>query len=238
MNYERLQGILTGGAAGRSDSISGLDPAFAAIIDRMIAEAPPEIARSLRITSAYRSPELQAQLFRDAVNKYGSEAAARKWVAPPGRSNHGRGTAIDWTYASDAARDWVHANADRYGAAFPMAHEPWHMEPKGARGGSSGGAVASAPTGTTINSTPNPVPPMIMNLTGGSGAPAAPASPLASIIGALGGGKQPDPGLTQVAPSSIGAEAGSQEAAQASLLMQTLMSDRRKRYGLSLNGIT
>lgn len=85
-------------------------------------------------------------------------------------------------------------------------------------------------TGTTLTSTPAP------------GSPATPSgpdwesilgdkdSPLASIGKALGGGGGGDPNLTQITPSSIGAETGSPVAAQAAQLMMQLMSDRRKRY--------
>jgi D-alanyl-D-alanine carboxypeptidase len=79
----------------------------------------------LSITSGYRSADYQAKLYADAVKKYGSEAAARKWVAPPGKSNHGRGTAAD--IGGDLA--WAHANAAKYGLHFPMSWENWHIEP-------------------------------------------------------------------------------------------------------------
>src|SRR5690606_28212272 len=33
------------------------------------------------------------------------------------------------------AREWAHANAPNYGLAFPLGHEPWHVELAGARSG-------------------------------------------------------------------------------------------------------
>lgn len=83
----------------------------------------------LSITSGYRSPERQAELFAAAVKKYGSEAAARKWVAPPGKSRHGMGIAAD--LGGDLA--WAHKNAQRFGLYFPMSWENWHIEPLGSR---------------------------------------------------------------------------------------------------------
>lgn len=58
-----------------------------------------KFGRQLTVTSAYRSTEKQARLFAEAVQKYGSEAAARKKVAPPGSSKHEGGTALDITWS-------------------------------------------------------------------------------------------------------------------------------------------
>lgn len=57
-----------------------------------------KFGRQLTVISAYRSTEKQARLFAEAVQKYGSEAAARKKVAPPGSSKHEGGTALDITW--------------------------------------------------------------------------------------------------------------------------------------------
>ena len=130
------------GGAQRPDSFTGMDPAFAAALAQMFQNAPPEIARALQVTSGYRSPDRQAALFADAVKKYGSEAAARKWVAPPGKSKHNHGHAADLKFTDDSARKWAHANAAQYGLAFPLSNEDWHVEMAGARGGH---APASAP---------------------------------------------------------------------------------------------
>jgi hypothetical protein len=58
-----------------------------------------KFGKQLTVTSAYRSTEKQARLFAEAVQKYGSEAAARKKVAPPGSSKHEGGTALDISWA-------------------------------------------------------------------------------------------------------------------------------------------
>jgi hypothetical protein len=123
------------GGATRPDSISGMNPAFSGALGALFAAAPSEIQAQLRVSSGYRSEQRQAELWRDAVAKYGSEAAARKWVAPPGRSQHNHGNAADLRYLSPAAQEWVRANAGAYGLAFPMSHEPWHIELSGARDG-------------------------------------------------------------------------------------------------------
>lgn len=122
----------TGGAASRPDSFTGLSDPFSQALQEMLQAAPPEV--KIGITSAYRSPELQAKLWEDALAKYGSPAEARKWVAPPGNSQHNHGNAGDLQFTTPAAREWAHANAANYGLAFPLSNEPWHIELGTARG--------------------------------------------------------------------------------------------------------
>ncbi|WP_421930035.1 D-alanyl-D-alanine carboxypeptidase family protein [Nitratireductor rhodophyticola] len=121
--------------------VDGLDENFATNLAALIQDAPPGIREGLGIYSGYRSVDHQRQLWENALKKYGSASAARKWVAPPGRSNHNHGQAVDLSYngqslarAPKDVRDWVHANARNYGMYFPMEHEPWHIEPMGTRG--------------------------------------------------------------------------------------------------------
>ena len=90
--------------------------------------AASDAGYNIGIYSGYRSPEHQGRLYNDALEKYGSPEAARKWVAPPGKSMHNFGLAADLSYGSDAARAWAHENAPSFGLAFRMAHEPWHIE--------------------------------------------------------------------------------------------------------------
>jgi hypothetical protein len=122
-------------------SVDNLDDSFATNLAAMMQDAPPEIRKGLGIYSGYRSPQRQAELFAGAVKKYGSAAAARRWVAPPGHSQHNAGRAVDLSYdgqslshAPQDVVDWVHDNAGKYGLYFPMKHEPWHIEPMGTRG--------------------------------------------------------------------------------------------------------
>lgn len=125
--------------AGREDkkdtAISGLEAEFADRLYDLLLNLPPELAGKVTIKSAYRDVQHQQELWDAAVKKYGSPEAARKWVAPPGKSNHGGGLAVDLSYATNGARKWVHENAARFGLNFPMAHENWHIEPIGVRSG-------------------------------------------------------------------------------------------------------
>jgi LAS superfamily LD-carboxypeptidase LdcB len=96
--------------------------------------------RRLRLLSGYRSSARQAVLFQRAVEQYGSEAAARRWVAPPGSSAHQSGRAVDLDIDGGSlsssrveamraapAWAWLRANASAYGF-YPYANEPWHWE--------------------------------------------------------------------------------------------------------------
>lgn len=119
-----------GDAASRSGASpdARVNPELKSRFDRMIAEAPEEIRRAISITSGYRSPERQKQPFEEAVRKYGSEQEARKYVAPPGRSQHNSGEALDLRFDTPEATAYIHKNASRYGLHFPMPWEPWHIE--------------------------------------------------------------------------------------------------------------
>jgi hypothetical protein len=127
------------GGATRSDSFSGLNGGFADSLAAMIESMPAEVREGFSIKSGYRSEEKQSELWAAALKKYGSADAARKWVAPPGRSQHNHGNAVDLGYGSSEARRWVHENAGRFGLTFPLGNEPWHIEAAGARGGGGGG---------------------------------------------------------------------------------------------------
>ncbi|BBF92839.1 M15 family metallopeptidase [Blastochloris tepida] len=111
----------------------------------------------------YGFGEVDRAAWRADVAALGPEAAGAKWgdrlrsagltkmVALPGRSHHQSGQAVDLTWngqrldaAPQQVRDWVRDNADRFGLALPVAGEPWHIEPKGARGGTSVSGTATA----------------------------------------------------------------------------------------------
>eukprot|EP00913_Durusdinium_trenchii_P021275 g19988.t1 len=139
-------GVSTGGGSGKTDltqylaggkdarHITGMSSSFEGKLTAMFAALPKELAGQIKINSGYRSEERQQQLWNDALRKYGSVAEARKWVAPPGKSQHNAGNAADLGYGSDAARQWAHANASKFGLSFPLSNEAWHIEDADARG--------------------------------------------------------------------------------------------------------
>lgn len=115
---------------GKPEShIIGMSPELKTGLAAMLKDAP----EGIEISSGHRSTERQKEIFAAAVKKYGSVEAARKWAAPPGNSFHETGHAADLHFATPAARDWVHANAKKYGLNFPLSNEPWHIEPMGVR---------------------------------------------------------------------------------------------------------
>lgn len=168
----------SGGAAARPDSFTGMADPFQQALARMLQDAPAEV--KIGITSGYRSPEVQQRLWEEALAKYGSEAEARKWVAPPGKSQHNHGNAADLKYLSPAAQEWVHANAEKYGLAFPLNNEAWHVELAGARDGHPQPAQS-------------PVQPAGNALGGGNALSAAGLPPSNSLAAAAGLATRPAP---------------------------------------------
>lgn len=126
-------------------SLEGLAPGFSSALQRLIAAAPGRIT----ISSGYRSPERQQQLWDQALAKYGDPEVADNWVARPGKSNHNHGIAADLSFENDEVRSWVHANAGKFGLHFPMGHEPWHIEP--VDGGDSAGHTTGGKGGEDMD---------------------------------------------------------------------------------------
>ncbi|MBD9555664.1 D-alanyl-D-alanine carboxypeptidase family protein [Ensifer sp. ENS03] len=126
-----LSNMLASGKA--KDHVEGLADAFGQKLAKMLASMPDDLKGSVTINSGYRSVQRQEELWLQALQKYGSPEAARKWVAPPGNSQHNKGNAADLGYGSDRAREWVHQNAGNFGLTFPLSNENWHVEDADAR---------------------------------------------------------------------------------------------------------
>lgn len=134
------QFLLTHLTPGHSrEHITNMKAPLANGLTQLLQSAPPEIAKGLNIFSGTRTEERQRELWNAELKKQkGNVAAARKNVAPPGHSQHEHGNAADLEWngqrldkAPKAVRDWVHANAPKFGLGFRMAHEPWHIEATG-----------------------------------------------------------------------------------------------------------
>ncbi|NLS04618.1 hypothetical protein HGP14_14765 [Rhizobium sp. P32RR-XVIII] len=134
-----LDGFLSNGKSNAS--VEGMASAFAKKLATMFASMPDELRGQISITSGFRDIQRQQQLWAEALEKYGSPEAARKWVAPPGKSQHNSGNAADLGFASDAVRQWVHANASSFGLQFPLNNENWHIEDADARRSADSAAV-------------------------------------------------------------------------------------------------
>lgn len=91
------------------------------------------------IVSGLRDQKRQKELYEKALVKYGSAAEARKWVAPPGKSAHETGCAVDmWLgfacgkennekIKATPAYEWLKKNANDHGFN-PYPLEGWHWE--------------------------------------------------------------------------------------------------------------
>lgn len=119
------------GGATRSDAIDNLDASFATNLAAMMEDAPPGIREGLGLTSAYRSPDVQAGIITSRMGRYGfspedvqawnadvasmgPEAAGQKWatqfsssglradVGLPGGSMHQQGQAVDLAWNGGA----------------------------------------------------------------------------------------------------------------------------------------
>jgi Flp pilus assembly protein TadG len=110
-------------------AIDGLHPSLEGAVRRLIRAA----AGSLRIVSGYRSTARQAELWEQALARYGSAEAADDWVAPPGTSMHERGLAVDLAGDLELASELIR----RLGLPLhrPLPNEPWHFELLGSRAG-------------------------------------------------------------------------------------------------------
>lgn len=134
---------LTPGKA--SSHVDNLSDEFSSRLAAMIQAAP----ESVKIFSGARSIEHQKRLHDEAIRKYGRDDLPGHQVAKPGKSQHNFGNAADLEYGSPAARKWVHNNAARFGLAFPVRGEPWHVEPAEGRRG-SGAQVQASPTADPV----------------------------------------------------------------------------------------
>ncbi|MDQ3915718.1 MAG: D-alanyl-D-alanine carboxypeptidase family protein [Actinomycetota bacterium] len=119
-------------APARMAGADGLHPQLAAAVDRLLDAAFGRVW----IVSGRRTTERQAELWADALEKYGSPEAADDWVAPPGSSLHEKGLAVDLGGdLAEAAR-----LVDELGLPLhrPLPHEPHHFELWGSRTGTTG----------------------------------------------------------------------------------------------------
>ncbi|PUA82611.1 M15 family metallopeptidase [Nocardioides currus] len=104
---------------------TGLDPGLRAAI-RRATDAAAADGVTVRITSGWRSPAHQRRLLAAAVEEYGSEEEAARWVATPETSPHVQGEAVD--IGPYDAMDWMSRHGSAFGLCQIYANEPWHYE--------------------------------------------------------------------------------------------------------------
>ncbi|MGN0587568.1 MAG: D-alanyl-D-alanine carboxypeptidase family protein, partial [Oscillospiraceae bacterium] len=123
-----------------SDYAPGVDPEAQAAFDKMQADAAAE-GLNIYISSAFRSYEYQSGLYQRYADRDG-QAAADRYSARPGHSEHQTGLAfdlntIDSSFADTAEGKWVAENCYKYGfiIRYPegkeeitgFIYEPWHI---------------------------------------------------------------------------------------------------------------
>jgi hypothetical protein len=105
--------------------VANLDPALLGALRQAATKAAAD-GVEVHVDSGWRSPKYQAQLLREAVAKYGSEAQATRWVATPNTSAHVSGHAVD--VGPSGAAEWLSEHGAAYGLCQIYGNEPWHYE--------------------------------------------------------------------------------------------------------------
>lgn len=108
---------------GSNVDMSRLNPAVLKNFKAMVQEYGELTGKSVTVTSAYRSAEQQAAL----------HAKDPKMTAPPGRSLHQFGLALDVDHKEGTGLNEMDKLGlmRKYGFTRPVGGEPWHIEPAG-----------------------------------------------------------------------------------------------------------
>jgi hypothetical protein len=106
-------------------AVGNLDPALLEALQRAASDAEGD-GITFRVNSGWRTPALQQRMLQDAIEQYGSEEEARRWVATPETSEHVTGDAVD--LGPLPALDWLVQRGWRYGLCQIYANESWHYE--------------------------------------------------------------------------------------------------------------
>lgn len=119
-------------------ALSQLKPILREPLARLLSDRP-----GISIGGAYRSPDAQKEMFLKRYYRtdketntywdgsYWEKKPGVAMAAPPGLSYHEIGLAADLVFASDADRQYLQANAAKYGLdEFSRHGEPWHVQPK------------------------------------------------------------------------------------------------------------
>ena len=135
------------GDPNTSAKTSKLHPTMRQRVEQLVAASGGKVG----IGQAYRSKAEQESMFRSRYRKTSSptdKSGNKNWqwdgsywehvsgaqAAPPGRSMHEIGLAVDLT----GDMDWISANSARFGLKnFTSLGEPWHVQPSELPGGRS-----------------------------------------------------------------------------------------------------
>ena len=126
--FGEADGAVPDGATVFDDAIPGvarLDAGLLGALRQAAADAADDGIEFV-VDSGWRSAAYQERLLQAAVSKYGSEAAAARWVATPNRSAHVSGDAVD--LGPSEATAWLSEHGGAYGLCQTYGNEPWHYE--------------------------------------------------------------------------------------------------------------
>lgn len=109
--------------------MSGLNPKVSQNFNSMAAEYNQLTGKKIQVNSAYRSPEKQRKLYEENLRN-----GSPKLVAPPGRSAHETGLAIDIQSSQANEMDKM-GLLSKYGFSRPLLNasrpEAWHLQAAG-----------------------------------------------------------------------------------------------------------
>jgi D-alanyl-D-alanine carboxypeptidase len=106
-------------------AVANLDPSLRKALRRAAMDAASD-GVEFQVNSGWRSPAYQAQLLREAISEYGSEAEAARWVGTANTSAHVSGDAVD--IGPFDATAWLSDHGSQYGLCQIYRNEPWHYE--------------------------------------------------------------------------------------------------------------
>lgn len=154
----------------------GVQTAFKRRFLAMAREYKERTGRKIQVNSAYRSTADQARLYA----RYGPGRAA-----PPGRSGHEFGAAIDMNSADGNAAQQL-GLLNRYNFIRPVRGEAWHVVPGELRGNPRGtvpdGDVVASGGGATNPATGQAVPPPNMGASRITAPPITGVAPQATMV--------------------------------------------------------
>jgi hypothetical protein len=109
----------------QAPAVTRLNPALLDALRRAATDAAQN-GVDFEVNSGWRSPQYQSLLLRAAVDDYGSEEEAARWVATAHTSSHVTGEAVD--IGPLTATDWLAQFGAAYGLCQTYGNESWHYE--------------------------------------------------------------------------------------------------------------
>lgn len=110
---------------GQYPGIANLRPELLDALRQATTDAADD-GVDIQVTSGWRSAGFQNHLLKQAIEEYGSEEEAARWVATSETSSHVSGEAVD--IAPYDAIDWLARHGAAYGLCQIYGNEPWHYE--------------------------------------------------------------------------------------------------------------